>query len=79
MSKTIGTQPMVNATAYHIGLGCPMGQEVQLLLGLRTLFPELPQTEARDLFLEGLADRFRPATERVARGWDGKPKKKEQA
>lgn len=75
----IGTQPMVNATAYHLGLNCPIGQEVVLTVGLQTLWPELPLSNALEMFFDGLADRYKPEAERVPRGWDGKPLPKQRS
>lgn len=77
MNKTIGSQPMIDGTAYHIGLQCPVGSEVELVCGLRTYFPELPLSEARVMFFDGLADRFIQPESRKQRGWDGKPLKEQ--
>ena len=71
MKRIIGMQPMVSGTAYHLGLQCPIGGEPHLLVQLKTYFPELPLHEARDVFFEGLADRFVPEVERKQREWDG--------
>lgn len=78
MKPLLGIQPMINATAYHLGLNCPIGQEVMLVVGLKDLFPELPFSEALELFHDGLIDRYKPESERVPRGWDGKPLKKKE-
>lgn len=71
MKRIIGMQPMVSGTAYHLGLQCPIGGEPHLLVQLKTYFPELPFHEARDVFFEGLADRFVPEVKRKQREWDG--------
>jgi hypothetical protein len=68
----IGAQPMINGAAYQLGIQCPIGKEVELLIGLQTLFPELPFSEARNSFWAGLADRYIPEEQREPRYWDGK-------
>lgn len=55
---TTGSQPAGHGVAYEIGKQCPVGAEVQLILGLDTLWPNLPREEAFNSLLAGLASRF---------------------
>jgi hypothetical protein len=66
MSK-IGSQGLGEGqTAYQMGLQCPIGQEIQLLLGLEQWWPDLPfRPEAKEEFLRGLADRFNPPNKAI--------------
>lgn len=54
----LGSQPFDAAVAYHLGRLCPVGRELDLLLGLDSFWPRLPASEAFDHLLQGLADRF---------------------
>ncbi len=57
--KKIGTQGLVLPGAYQIGLQCPVGREIDLVIGLERLWPGLnSEPLARDELLRGLAARF---------------------
>ena len=49
---------MVREVAYEMGKNCPIGREVELVIGLLTRWPDLQKREAHDDFKRGLADRF---------------------
>lgn len=52
-----GTQGVVKPVAYQVGLQCPPGREIDLVLGLETFWPGLRAEEAVDDLLRGLIDR----------------------
>lgn len=53
-----GSQPFQRSVAKEIGARCPVGAEIQLILGLDKLWPNLPREEAFNSLLDGLASRF---------------------
>lgn len=66
-AKKIGSQGLGELpVAYQLGLRCPIGQEIELLLGLGEWWPDLPQRkEAKEELLRGLADRFGATTDKA--------------
>jgi len=55
-----GSQPFQMAVAFNLGKDCPVGAEIQFVMGLDKVWPNLTQEEAINAVLDGLASRFEP-------------------
>lgn len=58
----VGSQPAQNAVALNLGAQCPIGAEIQMVLGLDRVWPNLTREEALNALLEGWSSRFEEKT-----------------
>ena len=57
--KKLGTQGLVLPVVKKIGTECPIGEEIQLVVGLQKIYPDLPHMPAAwNALMDGLASRF---------------------
>lgn len=58
LKAKVGSQPAAKAVAFNLGAQCPVGAEIQMVMGLDRLWPNLTREEALNSLFEGWASRF---------------------
>lgn len=59
LKSEIGNMPFEKQVAFNLGAGIKIGQEIDFILNINRIYPNLNKEECYKDFLDGLASRFK--------------------